>query len=113
MEGLARLLALEKLANDNMRNTFLEARRQLRGRTLATALAQRRRRTRKYKGDIKGEKDSGVVELNDYDVTSLHLPYGPGWDAKRIDKLVYQTVCVRCACKPVLISWYVGFRIWE
>uniref|UniRef100_A0A8H7XIV8 Ankyrin repeat protein n=1 Tax=Psilocybe cubensis TaxID=181762 RepID=A0A8H7XIV8_PSICU len=92
MEGLARLLALEKLADDNMRNTFLEGRRQLRGRTFANALSQQRRRTRrKYKGDLKGENDIGVVEINDYDVASLHLPYGPGWDAKRIDKLVYQT----------------------
>ncbi|KAF8890423.1 hypothetical protein BD779DRAFT_1671369 [Infundibulicybe gibba] len=31
------------------------------------------------------------LQLNDYDVTSLHIPYGPGWDARRIDKLVYQT----------------------
>ncbi|KAJ3734551.1 ankyrin repeat-containing domain protein [Lentinula guzmanii] len=29
--------------------------------------------------------------MNSYDVVSLHIPYGPGWDARRIDKLVYQT----------------------
>ena len=36
--------------------------------------------------------DIGGLEMNDYDVVSLHIPYGPGWDARRIDKLVYQTV---------------------
>jgi hypothetical protein len=30
--------------------------------------------------------------MNDYDVASLHIPYGPGWDARRIEKLIYQTV---------------------
>ena len=34
------------------------------------------------------------LETNDYDVSSLHIPYGPGWDARRIQKLVYQTVSV-------------------
>ncbi|KAH9483227.1 hypothetical protein JR316_0005331 [Psilocybe cubensis] len=92
-EGLARLLSLEKLTTDNLRNTFLEARRELRGRRLAAALQRPRRRTRKYKGDIKSDKGdaSVLVEVNNYDVTALHIPYGPGWDAKRIDKLVYQT----------------------
>jgi hypothetical protein len=35
--------------------------------------------------------DIGGLEMNDYDVVSLHIPYGPGWDARRIEKLVYQT----------------------
>ncbi|KAF4615928.1 hypothetical protein D9613_011323 [Agrocybe pediades] len=88
MEGLARLLVLEKLADDNLRNAFLEGRRQLRGRQ--TALSRYTRNRRKYKGDLKAETGFGV-EMNDYDVASLHIPYGPGWDARRIDKLVYQT----------------------
>ncbi|PPQ83597.1 hypothetical protein CVT25_006347, partial [Psilocybe cyanescens] len=93
MEGLARLLALEKLADENMRNTFLKGRRQLRGRIFANALSQKRnKRTRQRdNGDLKDEKDSGTIEMNDYDVASLHLPYRPGWNARRIDKLVYQT----------------------
>ncbi|KAF9530942.1 hypothetical protein CPB83DRAFT_904927 [Crepidotus variabilis] len=45
---------------------------------------------RKYKGDLKEEEETGL-EMNDYDVASLHIPYGPGWDSKRIDKLIYQT----------------------
>lgn len=50
------------------------------------------RRTRKYKGDLKADIAIGGLEWNDYDVVSLHIPYGPGWDARRIDKLIYQTV---------------------
>jgi len=89
MQGLARLLVLEKLTDDNLRNAFLEGRRQLRGRE--SALKRYTRMRRKYKGDLKVETGMGV-EINDYDVASLHIPYGPGWDARRIDKLVYQTV---------------------
>jgi hypothetical protein len=36
--------------------------------------------------------------MNDYDVASLHIPYGPGWDVKRIDKLVYGTVSLIPNC---------------
>ena len=50
------------------------------------------RRKKKLKGDLKSTVDLGGIEMNDYDVQSLHIPYGPGWDARRIDKLVYQTV---------------------
>ncbi|KAF8905746.1 hypothetical protein CPB84DRAFT_1844751 [Gymnopilus junonius] len=89
MEGLARLLVLEKLKDDNMRNAFIEGRRQLRGRP-QNYYRQNKRNGRKYKGDLKAETGMGI-EMNDYDVASLHIPYGPGWDARRIDKLVYQT----------------------
>ncbi|KAJ7775633.1 ankyrin repeat protein [Mycena maculata] len=89
--GLARLLVLEKLTNTEERFTFLETRRALRGRP--NPLNQyNRRQKRKFKGDLKAQGMApGVFEMNDYDVTSLHIPYGPGWDARRIDKLVYQT----------------------
>lgn len=50
------------------------------------------RRKKKFKGDLKANIDIGGIEMNDYDVQSLHVPYGAGWDARRIDKLVYQTV---------------------
>lgn len=90
MEGLARLLVLEKLADEGMRTAFLEGRRKLRGRA-NQATRYNRYNKRKYKGDLKEETGMGI-EMNDYDVASLHIPYGPGWDARRIDKLVYQTV---------------------
>ncbi|TFK24215.1 ankyrin repeat protein [Coprinopsis marcescibilis] len=89
MQGLARLLVLEKLQDGDARYTFLDSRRQLRGRP--NALTRYQRKKRKYKGDLKQETAIGGLEMNDYDVASLHIPYGPGWDARRIDKLVYQT----------------------
>ncbi|KAJ6544391.1 hypothetical protein B0H19DRAFT_1170529 [Mycena capillaripes] len=90
--GLARLLVFEKLTNTDERFSFLESRRTLRGRP--NPLNQyNRRQKRKFKGDVKAETNAlSGLEMNDYDVTSLHIPYGPGWDARRIDKLVYQTV---------------------
>ncbi|CAA7269211.1 unnamed protein product [Cyclocybe aegerita] len=89
MEGLARLLVLEKLKDNDMRTTFLQGRRTLRGRPGGVSTYSRRNK-RHYKGDLKTEVDLGL-EMNDYDVVQLHIPYGPGWDARRIEKLVYQT----------------------
>ncbi|KAJ7166058.1 ankyrin repeat protein [Mycena filopes] len=89
--GLARLLVLEKLTNSDVRFAFLESRRTLRGRP--NPLSQYNRRSKKLKGDLKADAMAvGGIEMNDYDVASLHIPYGPGWDARRIDKLVYQTI---------------------
>ncbi|KAF7300964.1 Ankyrin repeat protein [Mycena indigotica] len=88
--GLARLLVLEKLTDTDTRFNFLESRRTLRGRS--NPLNQyNRRNKRKFKGDLKADSSLMGMEMNDYDVASLHIPYGPGWDARRIDKLVYQT----------------------
>ncbi|KAJ7124475.1 hypothetical protein C8R44DRAFT_703945 [Mycena epipterygia] len=89
--GLARLLVLEKLTSTDVRFAFLESRRTLRGRPNPLNRYNKRSK-RKYKGDLKAEGTAlGGLEMNDYDVASLHIPYGPGWDARRIDKLVYQT----------------------
>jgi hypothetical protein len=90
IEGLARLLVLEKLTDTNARLQFLQSRRSLRGRPDPPTAYRKRN---KYKGDLKQDTTLGGLEMNDYDVASLHIPYGPGWDARRIDKLVYQTVC--------------------
>ncbi|KAF8164736.1 hypothetical protein B0H34DRAFT_647969 [Crassisporium funariophilum] len=90
MEGLARLLVLEKLTDTDTRYAFLENRRALRGRPDPLNKYNRRRK-RPLKGDLKAETAIGGLEMNDYDVVSLHIPYGPGWDARRIDKLVYAT----------------------
>ncbi|PPR01075.1 hypothetical protein CVT24_000396 [Panaeolus cyanescens] len=92
MEGLARLLVLEKLADTDRRQAFMSGRRSLRGRPDSDSYTYyRRRNRRKYKGDLKVEESIGGLENNNYDVATLHIPYGPGWDARRIDKLVYQT----------------------
>ena len=72
------------------RQRYLIDRRKL--RTRPDADIDYSRRKKKLKGDLKANMDIGGIEMNDYDVQSLHIPYGPGWDARRIDKLVYQTV---------------------
>jgi hypothetical protein len=88
---LARLLVFEKLKDERMRASFVHERRQLRDRpTTGYRLARIRRR--KYKGDLKQNDDNMGLEMNNYDVGSLHIPYGTGWHARRIDKLIYQTV---------------------
>ncbi|KAI9060760.1 ankyrin [Trametes sanguinea] len=89
VQGLARLLVLERLSDETTRNRYLADRRTLRARPQANMDFSRRRK--RMKGDLKADADFGGLEMNDYDVPSLHIPYGPGWDARRIDKLVYQT----------------------
>jgi hypothetical protein len=96
VQGLARLLVLEKLRNAQKREEFVASRRRLRNRPNAQLHWQsgyKYRRGKKYKGDLKDIEASAIggLELSDYDVKSLHIPYGPGWDARRIEKLVYST----------------------
>lgn len=93
IQGLARLLVLERLATAQDREGYLQSRREIRGRPQQQN-SWRRMLKKKYKGDLKADADQGL-ELSDYDVVSLHIPYGPGWDARRIEKLVYQTVRTR------------------
>ena len=87
------MLVLERLATAKDREGYLQSRRQIRGRPQQQD-SWRRLLKKNYKGDLKKDIDAGL-ELSDYDVVSLHIPYGPGWDARRIDKLVYQTVCLQ------------------
>ncbi|KAF8826350.1 hypothetical protein HHX47_DHR5000307 [Lentinula edodes] len=93
VEGLARLLVFEKLKYPNAREIFLQSRRTLRGRSYANSVPYYIRKKRTLKGDLKNEVAIGGLEMNSYDVVSLHIPYGPGWDARKIDKLIYQTDC--------------------
>ena len=88
VEGLARLLVLEQLATFEERQSFLRVRRDLRGRP---RVPWRYGKT-KRKNNLKSLNDLEELEMNDYDVASLHIPYGPGWNARRIDKLIYKTV---------------------
>ncbi|KAI0030398.1 hypothetical protein K488DRAFT_87813 [Vararia minispora EC-137] len=46
---------------------------------------------RKYHSDFKSTAEFSDIEMSDYDVVVLQIPYGPGWHAKRIEKLVYKT----------------------
>ena len=106
IEGLARLLALEKLQSASARYKFLDSRRELRGRPFALRQPKSSKQ-RKYKGDLK-KTEVGGLEMNDYDVASLHIPYGPGWTSQRIEKLIYQTVryvsLFRCHECPLIIA---------
>ena len=91
MRGLARLLILEELTNSRERDRFIGHRRTLRGRPSEFRSGQwGRRRPRRYKNDLKDQTHE-VMQGSDYD-TGLHIPYGPKWDAKRIEKVVYMTV---------------------
>lgn len=48
-------------------------------------------RSRKTFGDIKnGEARGDWLQLSTYDAPNFHLPYGPEWDATRIQKLPFQ-----------------------
>lgn len=90
IQGLGRLLVLEKLQDIDTRESYLSQRRNLRSRPPPVTPSWRRL-GKYYKGDLKSNVASNGLQMNDYEVASLHLPYGPGWDARRIEKLVYQT----------------------
>ncbi|PFH47159.1 hypothetical protein AMATHDRAFT_7033 [Amanita thiersii Skay4041] len=87
--GLARLLVLERLGSIDERQTYLKNRNVLRGRPLSSQRPQKMKE--RHPNDLKAMKDMEKLEVNDYDVGSLHIPYGPSWDARRIDRLIYQT----------------------
>ena len=86
------MLVLEKLITTKTRTAFLDSRRRLRGRPKPLK-DYSIRKCKGRSGDLKADTSIGGLELNDYDVASLHIPYGPGWNARRIDALVYKTVC--------------------
>lgn len=88
VEGLARLIVLERLYDPRKRESYLNKRRKIRNRP---EFHKTHRNKRKYKGDLKCNSPDDILETSSYDVVSLHIPYGPGWHAKRIEKLVYQT----------------------
>jgi hypothetical protein len=90
VQGLARLLAIEKLATPEARNHYQVWRTVLRGRPASSRSYVRGRR--RYKGDLKADVVFSGLEMSDYDIVSLHIPYGPGWDARRIERLIYRTV---------------------
>jgi len=91
IEGLARLLVLEKLSDPDDRTKYLERRRVLRGRPEAPGYSRRvMRRRRKVKGDLKAVDEMfGGISTTDYGTQSFHVPYGPGLDSKKIEKFIY------------------------
>ena len=77
MQGLARFLVFEKLADTSTRSTSC---RELPDGP-ATSTGYRRYHRRYYHGNLKGDSAIGGLEMNNYDVASFHIPYGPSWDA--------------------------------
>ena len=89
--GLARLLAIEKLATPEAGIQYKRRRSVLRGRPVLDYSSYLRRQ-RRYRGDLKADEVFSGLEMSNYDVANLHIPYGRGWDARRIEKLIYETV---------------------
>ncbi|KAI9451557.1 hypothetical protein BJY52DRAFT_1297191 [Lactarius psammicola] len=98
VQGLARLLAIEKLATPEARNQYQYRRSMLRGRPAFSRSSYVRGR-RRYKTDLKADAVFSGLEMSDYDIVNLHIPYGPGWDARRIEKLIFKNLQV--------LSYYV------
>jgi hypothetical protein len=49
------------------------------------------------------------LESSDYDIINLYIPYGPGWDARRIEKLVYKTVRTSLRSPGFADCFFAGF----
>ena len=91
VQGLARLLAIEKLATPEARSQYQTRRSLLRGRPTLGYRPQLRS-GRRHCGDLKADTAFSGLEMSDYDIVNLHIPYGPGWDARRIERLIFKTV---------------------
>jgi ankyrin repeat protein len=86
--GLARLLVLERLPTTSSRETYMRKRREERGRP-----AVNRTFFRGMFGNIKDEHEDEVADwVNEEEVSNYHtftVPYGPKFNAKKIEKLLY------------------------
>ncbi|CEI64211.1 hypothetical protein FVEN_g9050 [Fusarium venenatum] len=85
--GLARLLVLERLPTTTARETYLDKRREERGRPRVY------RQHQVLHGNIKDYHEDEVADwLSEEDVSNYHtftVPYGQHFNAKRIEKLCY------------------------
>ena len=91
--GLARLLAIEKIASPEAGNQYQLRRSGLRDRPIVPCSSYPGRWRRPgYRGDLKGNQVFSGLEMSDYDVVNLHIPYGLRWDAKRIETLIVKAV---------------------
>ena len=91
VNGLARLLVLEKLPNNSDRDAYQDQRRTERGRPRINRLKFRKG---KLTGNIKDQHDDEVPEWLDGedDVSNYHtftVPYGPKFHARKIERLLY------------------------
>lgn len=90
--GLARLLVLEKLPSSTDRDAYMDQRRAERGRPAINRWMQQRGYT--LNGNIKDQHDDEIAEWVDEEaVSSYHtftIPYGPKYNARNIEKLLYK-----------------------
>lgn len=90
VQGLARLLVLEKLPHPTDRDDYLAKRREERGRP---PLPYSHRFHKKLKGNLKDAQPDDVAEwVEEDEVSNYHtvtIPYGPTYNAKRIEKLLF------------------------
>ncbi|KAK0702836.1 hypothetical protein B0H67DRAFT_676136 [Lasiosphaeris hirsuta] len=87
--GLARLLVLERLPTSSARETYMNKRREERGRPTFHSTAYYRR----LGGNIKDLHEDEVADwVDEGDVSNYHtftVPYGAKFHAKKIEKLCY------------------------
>lgn len=85
--GLARLLVLERLPTTSARETYLNKRREERGRPTVY------RNNMTLHGNIKDYHEDEIADwLSEEDISNYHtftVPYGQHFNAKRIEKLCY------------------------
>ncbi|KAK5056680.1 hypothetical protein LTR84_012212 [Exophiala bonariae] len=90
VQGLARLLVLEKLPHPTDRDDYLAKRREERGRP---PLYNSYRFNNKLAGNLKDVQPDDVAEwVEEDDVSNYHtvsIPYGPRYNAKRVEKLLF------------------------
>ncbi|KAF6843514.1 ankyrin repeat protein [Colletotrichum musicola] len=86
--GLARLLVLERLPTSSVRDTYLNKRRQERGRPTTT-----RYNPHQLHGNIKDDHEDEIADwVDETEVSNYHtftVPYGQHFHAKKIEKLCY------------------------
>lgn len=90
VQGLARLLVLEKLPHPTDRDDYLAKRREERGRP---PLYDAYKFNSKLRGNLKDAQPDDVAEwVDEDDVSNYHtvsIPYGPKYTAKRVEKLLF------------------------
>lgn len=88
--GLARLLVLEQLPTSSARDSYLDQRREERGRPRINRYLLN---LHTLNGNIKDEHEDEIADwVNEEEVSNYHtfsIPYGPRFQAKRIEKLCY------------------------
>lgn len=90
VQGLARLLVLEKLPHPNDRDTYLAQRREERGRPPVPWHARYRH---ELPGNVKDAQPDDIAEwVEEDEVSNYHtvcIPYGPRYNAKKVEKLLF------------------------